>query len=245
MHITRRYINKKNEGFGDFWHSVFSPLQTASRQIEKTIIDPIIVNPILKPISRVMPKITIAGHRYDLGGNQVLIKSTTGAVAGFAMAGPWGALAGAAAANLQHGKPNVLDDLLIGAGAGALTGVALMYTPVIAPTVATGTTGAVVAGAGGAGAGGGILATSAQALAVTSGALGLASKTGVLPTKKQTVDQSGNMDLSSQPQQNGFNFNAASIFTGGNIAIFFGLSALTVIGYVFLHNKNRDLSSRK
>ncbi len=97
-----------------------------------------------------------------------------------------------------------------------------------------------MAGAGTAAAGGGILATVAQATGVAGGALGLAQKTGVLPTKKQNVDQSGHI-IDSNAQ----GFTAASIFTQGNILIFVGLSALTVIGYVLLHNKNRDLSDRK
>jgi len=158
----------EHEELGDIWKQILSPIKKVGGTIERKIIRPTIgaqgigkplsvaakqieikiIRPTLgraiKPIAAVMPKITIGGHRYDLGGHQVLQKTVTGAVAGaatYAWSGPggwvYGAIAGGLAANLQHGKPNVLQDLTIGAVAGATAGYAAGLSP--AEKLVTGT----------------------------------------------------------------------------------------------------------
>jgi len=109
-HVIRPTIGSKGIG---------KPLATAAKQLEKYVIQPLILKPFVKPIAKVMPKITIGGHRYDLGGHQLLQKSTTGAIAGTLTGGfPYGTVAGAIAGSLQKGRPDVLKGLIAGAAAG-------------------------------------------------------------------------------------------------------------------------------
>jgi hypothetical protein len=153
------------DGFGDIWSNIVKPfkeagswvetkiirptigskgigrpLAVAAKQIEQKIIRPTLGKTI-KPIAKVMPKITIGGHRYDLGGHEMLQKTITGAVAGAASYSAlggvglvYGAAYGAVAANLRHGKPNVLQDLGTGAVGGAVGVVVGTYT---APSITT------------------------------------------------------------------------------------------------------------
>lgn len=115
-----------------------TPLGKLSHTLERVTI-----RPVLHPIAAIMPKITVGGHRYDLGGSRMLIKTTAGvvggAVGGFVTkGGPYGALygaiAGGVAANLQKGEPNVGLDLLYGAEAGMATGAAMSYAGISGTT---------------------------------------------------------------------------------------------------------------
>jgi hypothetical protein len=210
----------KFDGYGDIWKDILSPfkkvgsvvetkiirptigakgigkpLASAGKFIEKKIIDPTL-KPLIKPLAKVMPKITIGGHRYDLGGSQALQKTATGAVSGFAVGGIYGAVVGGLAANLQHGKPNVLQDLVIGAAAGYAAGTIIAGSGGGAAATAAGsgtTAGAGTAGAGtvtgagtaagaGGGGGAGLLTTVSQGVGVASTAVGIGQKTGLLST---------------------------------------------------------------
>jgi len=97
---------------------VYSPLAHTLKQVEIHVIRPYLA-PLIAPVAKVMPKITIAGHRYDLGGSQMLQKGATGAVAGFAVGGVYGAVAGGLVAALIKGKPDVAQNLVTGLAAGA------------------------------------------------------------------------------------------------------------------------------
>jgi hypothetical protein len=105
--------------------AAYKPLEHTLHQVETHVIQPYL-KPLIKPIAQVMPKITIAGHRYDLGGSQTLQKAATGAVAGTAVGGfPYGTIAGALAAGLAKGKPDVAQNLISGAIAGGVVALTM------------------------------------------------------------------------------------------------------------------------
>ena len=111
-----------------------APIGSAAKWVENRVIDPVL-KPLIKPVADVMPKITIDGHRYDLGGHQMLQKAATGAVAGFAAGGVYGAVAGGIVAALIPGKPNVMNNLITGASVGYAAGnIATYYTSTIGET---------------------------------------------------------------------------------------------------------------
>ena len=155
------------DGFGDIWSDILNPIKSIGtsiehiyrpivqavghpllnelHQVEVHVIDPYL-KPLIKPIQEIMPKITIDGHRYDLGGSQLLQKAVTGAVGG--AASTWftgygmvyGAIAGGIAGMLQKGKPNVLANLESGAFAGTLAAGTSALTSQIIPIPGTGMT---------------------------------------------------------------------------------------------------------
>jgi len=153
MQTPNRY--RGYDGFGDIWSDIMAPIKSAGSFVEQKILRPVIFKPIgdpllnelhqvevhvidpylkplIRPLQKIMPKITIDGHRYDLGGSQLLQKAATGAAAGFAAGGVYGAVFGALAASLQQGKPNVLADLEAGAAAGlAVSAVTSLLSPAV------------------------------------------------------------------------------------------------------------------
>jgi hypothetical protein len=114
--------------------AAYSPLAHTLKQVEIHVIRPYLA-PLIKPLAKIAPKITIAGHRYDLGGSQMLQKSATGAVAGFAVGGVYGAVAGAVVAGLIKGKPDVANNLITGlaAGAAAASAASLLSSSSVIP----------------------------------------------------------------------------------------------------------------
>lgn len=158
--------------FGDFGRSLkfLKPLRK-------------VITTVVRPIAKVAPKITVGGHRYDLGGSRTLTKSVAGAAGAtavllaFPAAGPvaaaWAIGAGAAAANIKKGKPNVAASLGIGAlAAGTLTAISALSAG--APLAQAGQQGAVAAGATGP------LATATGAVGTAAGVVGTATKVGGL-----------------------------------------------------------------
>ena len=127
--------------------AAYSPLAHTLKQVEIHVIRPYLA-PLIKPLAKIAPKITIAGHRYDLGGSQMLQKSATGAVAGFAVGGVYGAVAGAVVAGLIKGKPDVANNLITGLAAGAAAASAASLLTSSAEIPGTGMTAAQMTAAG-------------------------------------------------------------------------------------------------
>lgn len=110
--------------------AVYSPLAHTLKQVEIHVIRPYL-SPLIKPLAQIAPKITIAGHRYDLGGHELLEKAVAGAVGGFlTKGGPYGAVLGAIAGMLVKGKPDVAASMGAGLIAGAGAKVMAYYTPI-------------------------------------------------------------------------------------------------------------------
>jgi len=253
-------FNRCNEvsmdGFGDIWKQIFSPIKQAGsvieqrvirpiarpigkpilkvmKQVEEGVIDPYL-KPLIKPIARVMPKITIAGHRYDLGGSQMLQKTITGFVGG--AASTWftgygvvyGGICGALAANLRHGKPNVLQDLgmgvaggIVGAygaeyigGAGASAGGGASVTPSVPGVISPG-----------------ITAAEAASYAATAGtAIKLGQQTGLIKTGQLPKTPTFDPDAVAFPPIE------PGIFSSPNaVPIGIGISVATIVGLMVLN----------
>jgi hypothetical protein len=74
----------------------------------------------INPMSKSSIPIKILG--YNVTGTRALKKTISGAVAGFITGGPYGAVAGALAANLQKGKAHTVKNVAAGAAAGYAAG---------------------------------------------------------------------------------------------------------------------------
>jgi len=132
---------------GELMKAAYQPLAHTLHQVETHVIQPYL-KPLIKPVAKIMPKITIAGHVYDLGGSQMLQKSATGAVAGFAVGGVYGAVAGAVVAGLIKGKPDVANNLMQGLAAGAAVNAVGSIVASNSTIAGTGMTPAQMASAG-------------------------------------------------------------------------------------------------
>lgn len=248
MQTPSRY--RGYDGFGDIWSDIMKPIKSVGgalekiyrpvvqavghplenelHQVEVHVIDPYL-KPLIRPIQKIMPKITIAGHRYDLGGSQLLQKAATGAVAGYATGGPYGAVVGALAGMLQHGKPNVLEDLEAGAAAGYVATVATAYLE--APEALAAAGGGGGAAAGGAGGAGGLTASQiAAGVGTASGVVGEAEKigqqTGLIKTPTPGLTPQQVAALQAQQAQQ------ASMFGGNMLPI--AIIGASVIGLIVL-----------
>lgn len=107
---------------------------------------------ISKPVTNVLPKVTVAGHRYDLGGNKALFRMAAAAPAVGVNAAPiWG---------LDNRKGNdVTPDVLSSTVAGALVAggaLTLAGSPAAGAGVGTAGTSPAVAGSTAAGTGAGM-----------------------------------------------------------------------------------------
>jgi hypothetical protein len=266
------YENNKDsfediDGFGDIWSQIAKPFKEAGSWVETKIIRPTIgskgigkplsvaakqaekyiIRPTLgkaiKPIAKIMPKITIGGHRYDLGGHQMLQKTVTGAVAGAASysalggAGwAYGAVYGAVAANLRKGKPDVLKDLGTGAAGGAVGAAVTAYaTPSVAAAETAGGTAAATTAGGTTAAEviGGVGAAGAAASTIVD----VGSKTGLIRDKSgNVIAEVAEVEI-EKPIQAGF---MDFLSNNKSLAIAIGLASVMGVISIALDKKRKS-----
>ena len=232
-------LQPSNEGFGDFGENFFKKIGRMNINMLKKTANPLVMiknvkkegfkrgmattgNALINPLSVSGEKVMVGS--YNIAGTRALKKTISGAVTGFATGGPYGAVAGAAAANLKKGKENIAQSALIGAAAGLAVGAA----------TGTGAGGALTAGGSG-----------------TSYASGAASILGkVVDSKKQTngdgyeIDPEAYTDAALQQKQlvaqgGQQNIAQAGMINPRNIILFMGLGAFTYAMFKIYDTRSR------